>query len=276
MPINRTYVSVSFFANLAVFVFFAIVMILDIIRNWNELYESLSFFEESLGKSESNIFVIILFLLSFYIPFVLYLIRLNFSLMAFETKRDYFLTYIDKLHPFLKVIEWILRFFVFIMLLLGISQIFTPFNSFIENIFYQLNIPLKYYGYKEGGLPYFDLYKSLIPLRDTVLYIIFFFSMLIVWDSFLYIFNCLCKNRLPLTDFFKRFILNHFIGLMIWILLALILFWTPINLLFFKNSSIGTILLFVLSMIYSWCVFKSLKSIKQEFSIALIRHHDDT
>lgn len=272
MPTNKGYVSVSFVANLTVFIFFAIVLILDLVKDWDELYDSLSFFEESLGKSESNIFTIILFLLSFYIPFVLYLVRLNFSLTAFETKKEYFSTYIAKLHPFLKVIEWMLRFFVFVMLLLGISQIFTPFNSLIEEIFYQLNIPLKYYGTKEGELPYFDLYKSLIPLRDTVLYIIFFFFMLIVWDLFLFTCNYICNNRLPAIEFFKRFILNHVIGLVIWFLLALILYWTPINQLFFSNSSIGTTLLFVLSLIYSWFVFKSLRTIKQELSILLIQH----
>ena len=78
MPTNKGYVSVSFVANLTVFIFFAIVLILDLVKDWDELYDSLSFFEESLGKSESNIFTIILFLLSFYIPFVLYLVRLNF------------------------------------------------------------------------------------------------------------------------------------------------------------------------------------------------------
>lgn len=264
-------VNVTFLSNLLVFLLFSCLLIIDLISEKERLSNLISSFE----SSESNRNAIVISFIILYIPFTIYLIKLQFSLTAFDSKKEYYDLYLSKLNIVYRTIECITRISVYVMILLGISKFFSFFSNILEFILSKVDIYIRIYAVEENASPYFENYAYMFQLKEINLYIILFFIILLIWDFLIYFFNLLSKNKLKFNDFFQRFVLQHLVGLCIWIVITLILFNNFFNKLYFMNTIVGTALLSVVMIIYSYVVIKSMKRIREELDIVMTSFGND-
>ena len=278
---NKTktkYTSVSFWANMAIFIAFAATMAINAIIDRDQIHETIGFLIETQGINNPGgattmLEILILF---FFVPFSVFLVRLNFSLTAFEVHPPYYKTYILELNKIFKFIEWVVRFAVYAILLVAVSNIFQPFASITEKLLGIFKINLSYYGMIETNSSYFEIYKGFVCIKDFVLFIIFYFLLLLFWDFLVYILNALSGNTLNFRVFFYRFLLNHIVGLSTWIILSLILFTKTGNHYMSNYYSVLPSALISLLLIYTFYVLKSIPSLVEEIKISYICHEFDS
>ncbi len=262
---KKEYVSVSFSANLIVFLFFIIVLIDDLIKTHDELASIMVFITETAQGSSTKAasWLTTLFMVTF-VPFCIYLVRLNFSLTAFETKKDYHALYIEKLGKFSKILEWVARFMIFILILLGISEVFRPFTYLVERIFDVLDIQFYYNTIDNGQGAYFIVYEGFAVVKDFVFYPFLFYMWLICWNFIVFIGNWLGGNRLPAIAFGVRFFLNPVFGILIWGSLIMLLF-TNSGQIFLSINHIYFVSIFPLALIaYTVFTVKSMDGLIDE------------
>ena len=262
---EKKYLSVSYSANMIIFVFFISLLIIDLISNRNEVANVMSFITQSTrGTDDSISQSLTLLVFAYFIPFSVYLLKLNISLIAFENTKEYYQTYLSKLHVSLKVIEWIIRYFLYIMLLLGISKFFLPFSYLTEQLFELFNVKFSYFLMNNNQNPYFSIYDGFQCIKDFVFFPFSFYIWLLIWDIIVFSCNLICRNKLNIKEFMRRFVVMPLVGLAIWTSLVLLLFTNSGHKILIEYYAFLISCLAIVLLVYLVYVIKSTKPIFKE------------
>lgn len=263
-------VSMSYLANLLVFIMSIFVIGFNLFDNHSDIASSISVIIGDHNDNSSNFSSWIV--LAFFAPILIYLVKLYLSLASVEHNPDNYKKYLCKLIRPIFIFENILRLVIYTSFLMLAANLINWIPIFFDKV---LNIQLIGYGLKFDNVLEYSIpikgFPSLIPILS---FNVLFFIVLMIWDLTVYFGNWISNNKLNGKEFFIRFIFHHIFGFIIWVsLLYLLLTFDGYSLLGRHYMLIFSILS-ILLLGYTISLFISLWGLGVDLKLTIIEEVD--
>ena len=258
-------ISISFIANLSIFLMSIVVIFFDLLNNRDEIELSMSII---LNDNETSGMVYSTLILFLFLPIAVYFIKLNFSLASIEHNKEQYDKYLSNLNNFFFGIENFFRFIVYLTLLMLLSNLTNWIPQLLNYLFSDSIV-----GY---GVAFDKSNNYIIPIKgfptliNLISFNVFFFFLLLLWDCIVLIGNKFCKSNLSFNEFFKRFMQHHLIGFALWLILLFFLLTNIGYELLRKYHSIIGIVLGIILVYYISSLLKSIYGLRTDFKLAII------